>query len=149
MNETQAVSIVLASGILSEHAANDTCLGKLIALLSEPEEIWRTCDEIKISTKGVPANQIERTFRIRLSGLPDPVSLKGDAKTAVVEKIIATESLIAYCVEHPDAEIAGITFNCPDQAYGVFLGVTDQRVDAICVMHGPSIPPDAWVTPSR
>lgn len=149
MKETQAVSCVLASGILDEYAATDACLGDLIAALSEAKEIWKTRNEIKISTEGVPVSEIKRAFRIRLSGLPDPVSLKGDAKTAVMEKIIATESLIAYCVEHPDAEIADITFNCPDQAYGVFLGVTNQQVDAICVMHGPSIPPNVWETPSR
>ena len=144
MNESQAVMSVLATEVLSQYATNDACLRRLIAAMWEPGEKWKTEDDLKVNAHSVPASQIERTFRIRLSSIPDPRLLQEDEKAAVEKQILATEDLLAYCEEHPDAGISGITFNCPDRSYGVFLGVLGQQVDTICVMVGPSIPPDIW-----
>jgi hypothetical protein len=54
--------------------------------------------------------------------------------------LIATKQLVDYCVDHPDAEITGVTFNCPERSYDVFCGILDQRLDAICVIVGWHIP---------
>jgi hypothetical protein len=57
--------------------------------------------------------------------------------------------LVDYCVEHPDAGITGVTFNCPVHSFDVFCGIMNERLDAICVIVGKHIPSYAMKRPQR
>ena len=133
MERTDILAFVVSTGILDECRSKDTCLDELINIVFESPEIWRTHTDIAVSSSSpVPASQIERTFRIRLEGVPDEPGMESLK--------IATKQLVDYCAAHPDASIDGVTFNCPEHSYGVFYGQVNERLDVICVMVGKHIP---------
>lgn len=141
MNTVDLIAFVVSSGILDEYQLKDECLGNLISAVSASPKDWHDFSDISVSRQLVPASQIERIFRSRLRQIPDEAQF-----TSAVEKIgvrqlrIATQQLVDYCVDHPNANITGVTFNCPEHSYQVFCGLVDRDIDAVCVIVGKSIP---------
>jgi hypothetical protein len=52
----------------------------------------------------------------------------------------ATKQLVTFMEEHPESLIYNVTFNCPNQHYGVRCGLVDNHIHVICVMTGGRIP---------
>lgn len=143
MNESQLIAHVIASGILSELAAIDEYLCEILESLSESPSVWEADKRIGVNRYLVPAKQAERTYRIRLSLMPGDDQLTPAAIAEFSQRRKATQALVDYCAGHPSAGITGVTFNCSQHSYGVFIGVVDEMPETICVIVGPSIPPFA------
>ncbi len=140
MNRTDIVAFVASAQILDEYQAKDECLSKLVSIAGKSPGCWQTRQDISIGEQVVPALQIERTFRIRLGHIPNEENLSGEERMSAHHLRIATQKLVEYCANHPDASITAVTFNCAQYSYEVFCGIVNEHLDVICVMVGKHIP---------
>lgn len=134
MNMVEIIASITGSHLLAEYVTTDECLRTMITALSESPTAWKINKGIIASSSAVPASQMERTFRIRLSHIPQSTTPE------VLRLTTATQQLIDYCSSNPTSGIAGVIFNCSSYSYSVFCGIAGEKITVICVMVGPSIP---------
>lgn len=139
MNIEDILASITDSHLLAEYATNDDCLRAMLTALSESPATWKTYQGILVGSGSVPARQMERTFKIRLSHMPRSTT------SETLKLSTATQQLIAYCTHNPTAGIVGVIFNCSTYSYGVFCGIVGEKIEAICVMKGPSVPDYATI----
>jgi hypothetical protein len=140
MDGTDLVAFVASAGVLNEYAANDECLRNLLSIISQSPEYWQDCDDISIMQRPVPAPEIARIYRVRLELIPDEEQLSCEEGKQARRLRIATQQIVEYCAGHPDANIVTMSFNCSRYSYDVFCGITDQGLDAICVLMTKPVP---------
>lgn len=114
---------ILASGILDSFIEKDASLAEMVKSSEHPDIHYYEAYAI--------ANQLMSSLKQRLNVM----------RTKNIDhNLDATRKLVAFMEEHPDAQIANVTFNAPAQHYGVRLGLVDGQLHVICVMTGGHIP---------
>ena len=121
MNMVEIIASITGSHLLAEYVTTDECLRTMITALSESPTAWKINKGIIASSSAVPASQMERTFRIRLSHIPQSTTPE------VLRLTTATQQLIDYCSSNPTSGITGVIFNCSSYSYSVATGARDTR----------------------
>jgi hypothetical protein len=116
-------SAIFSSDILAPYLEQDPDLAELIKSPTHPD----------IHYFETPASPKEL-----LPALKRRVNVMG-AKN-ISHNLEATKQLVAFMEEHPDSLIYNVTFNCPNQHYGVRCGWANDQIHVICVMTGGRIP---------
>ena len=114
---------ILSSNILAPYLERDADLAELVKLPGHPD--------IHYFGTPAPAKELTPTLKRRL----DVMAAKN-----ISHNLEATKQLVAFMEGHPESEIYNVTFNCPNQHYGVRCGVTENQLHVICVMTGGHIP---------
>ncbi|MCP4124642.1 MAG: hypothetical protein GY751_23105 [Bacteroidetes bacterium] len=129
MKDSHVILKIYNSGMLDDYADDDECLRILLETALESAGVLQDIKDISIG-EPVPATEIGRIFKIRLSLLS-----RGRSK-----KSTAVKQLVDYCDKYPNANIMGASFDCLAASYDVFCGVRDPELDVICAIAGKPVP---------